>query len=212
MTASDPSASDSSAIEAIEIERAQIAHEVHDALLPLIVGAKAALESHLGSDLADHADRRKLQQAFDWLDQAAQVGRQLLLQTHPPELDQATWTAAAKYACSQLVSGDVELQWDLSPECDLYPSLVAGAAYRIVIEAIRNGSRHGNASQIKVTGDATRVKVTDNGSGFDPGAVSADRFGIRSMRGRAKLVGGQVEIKSQIGGPTTVVFLVPVDE
>ena len=87
------------------------------------------------------------------------------------------------------------------------------AAYRIVVEAIRNAVGHGKATEVVVTGEqddeGLRVTVSDNGGGFDPDQVPADRFGVRSMIGRAELAGGTLRIDSARGGPTIVNFKLP---
>ena len=93
---------------------------------------------------------------------------------------------------------------------------MASTCYRIVIEAVRNAIRHARAEQITIASaqenDRLKISITDNGSGFDPEAVPQDRFGLRSMRGRAKLIGGNLEIQSKPGGPTEVLLQIPVGE
>lgn len=198
-------------IQAIDAERAQIANEVHDQLLPLIVGTRAILVSHLDSDVSQHADREKLQTALRWLGDALSTGRELLVQSYPPELSQTTWTKAAHYTASSILGDKCSLDWQVDSACDAFPQPVAATAYRIVVEAVRNAVRHGKAKTVMVVADKDRVTITDDGKGFDPDLVSNDRFGIRSMQGRATLVGGDVQIHSQPGGPTEVRFQVTLE-
>ncbi|MGB7348104.1 MAG: ATP-binding protein [Pirellulaceae bacterium] len=195
-----------SATQAIEAERAQVANEVHDAILPLIVGAKAALESHLDSAASQHADREKLAKAFAWLDQALQAGRELLVQTYPPELSQTTWHAAAQDTIARLSGDGAKIEWEMAVIKVPYSKDTASAAYRIVVEAVRNAIAHGQASLIVVKADSSSVSVSDNGKGFDPSRVSEDRYGIRSMKGRAQLAGGTLHLDSKPDGPTKVSF------
>jgi signal transduction histidine kinase len=83
---------------------------------------------------------------------------------------------------------------------------------RIVREAISNGIRHGGASEFVLclsSDDGLRVIVRDNGSGFDPDAVHSGGFGLRSMRDRARALGGLIEIKSDHGHGTEIEVVLP---
>jgi len=87
---------------------------------------------------------------------------------------------------------------------------------RIVQEALTNVKKHALGCEVWLTVDATereaRVVVRDNGLGFDPEAVLAQRnqFGLRTMRERAESAGGKLTIRSAPGAGTTVSVIVPV--
>ncbi len=90
---------------------------------------------------------------------------------------------------------------------------VLGQATR---EAALNVSRHAEAENCTITvtarvdrGDQqVRVDVRDDGNGFDPANLPADRFGIRvSMQERLSHIGGAVDITSRIGEGTLVSLL-----
>jgi signal transduction histidine kinase len=49
-----------------------------------------------------------------------------------------------------------------------------------------------------------RLEVRDDGVGFDPGALPADRFGISGMRERAQLIGATLTIDARPGRGTTI--------
>jgi signal transduction histidine kinase len=85
--------------------------------------------------------------------------------------------------------------------------------YRIITEALTNVARHANANHIRVylRVDNRQVlsEVEDDGVGFDAADLfssSAERqsLGLVSMRERAELLGGRLEIISQPGQGTTV--------
>ena len=204
----------------IEMERAEIGYEIHDAVLPLIFVASAGVrrlvedaEQAGGETLSAGERRERLRQIAHWLDEGMRTARGLLTQTHPPELEQATWDQAAADTIDRLYGDGHGVRWHIDPAAAAQPLATATAAYRIVIEAIRNALRHGDASEIAVTTarQAGRwcLRIEDNGCGFDPEQISRDRFGIRSMGDRAALVGGQLRIDSRPGGPTVVEFLFP---
>jgi signal transduction histidine kinase len=55
------------------------------------------------------------------------------------------------------------------------------------------------------------VAVRDDGRGFDPRReeVAQRGFGLQSMRERAQIVGGELELDSAPGTGTTVVLAIP---
>lgn len=194
----------------IEAERAKIGHEIHDGLLPLIFAASSAVSSV--SDQVESDDtRQRLEQATEWLREALQFGRRLLTEIYPAELAGTEWTAAAADTLERLFdNSDAQIQWQVDPQVNETSPAVAATAYRIVIEAVRNAIGHGKASRVTIAAQphsgGIEVVIDDNGGGFDPSQVASDRFGIRSMTGRAQLVGGSLSIESHPGGPTKVVF------
>ncbi len=231
--------------EAIEAERAQIAHEIHDALLPLIFAASAAVDRELDQlqqDAGSHqpaepdkpaepaqqiaaaparqtqqASIKRLRQASTWLRDAMRIGRQILTQTHPPELMDDTWDSAARKTIAMLADDSnksPQIDWQVDIPAQAISVAAANACYRIVVEAIRNAIRHAGATELTVSAKCESgeivVCVTDNGSGFQIDQVPADRFGIRSMNSRALLAGGKLTVTSQPGGPTTVHLSLPV--
>ncbi len=84
---------------------------------------------------------------------------------------------------------------------------------RIVQEALNNVRKHADATVVRLrlerAGAGVRISITDNGRGFDPGGVPADRFGLRTMRERAEMIGARLTIDSQASGGTAVVVEVP---
>ncbi len=208
------------AMQLIEEDRAHLAHEIHDALLPLIFVAHAGIQRLIEEEAADRSEpthrpeerRQRLTQIRGWLDEAMQTGRGLLTRTHPAELTDRSWDVAA----ADILQGEfpgAEPRWEIDPQARELPLECQTAAFRIVVEAVRNALRHGQASDVHIAAGIDReevsVRVRDNGKGFDPQQVPGDRYGIRAMRGRAALVGGRLDLQSRPGGPTTVELRFP---
>jgi signal transduction histidine kinase len=88
------------------------------------------------------------------------------------------------------------------------PPEVKVALYRIAQEALNNIAKHSGASQatVSVHGEPQRVKlrISDDGRGFDPGYVPPDHLGLGIMRERAEAVGANLRIESQPGQGTQV--------
>jgi signal transduction histidine kinase len=92
---------------------------------------------------------------------------------------------------------------------------VALALYRIVQEALTNIARHAGACSVDITlacqPDCLLLFVRDSGRGFDPAAAARRQpgLGLISMRQRAELIGGTLELQSQPGQGTQIVVCTP---
>jgi signal transduction histidine kinase len=62
------------------------------------------------------------------------------------------------------------------------------------------------------TGIEVELDIRDDGRGFDPDDVPADRMGLGIMRERAEAVGAQLEIVSQAGRGTRLTVIWPGDD
>ena len=94
---------------------------------------------------------------------------------------------------------------------------VAGALMAAVRASLENVVRHSgaNSAEIEVISDERHVTVmiTDQGSGFDPGGIAADRLGLRaSVVERMTAVGGSVKVWSAPGQGTSVILSAPATE
>jgi signal transduction histidine kinase len=89
-------------------------------------------------------------------------------------------------------------------------------AYQVAREALRNASRHADAVTIRVRlardGSDMRLIIEDDGRGFSPHLVDADRhFGLRLMKERVELAGGVLHVESIVGQGTTIVARLPAE-
>lgn len=86
--------------------------------------------------------------------------------------------------------------------------------FRAVQELLGNASRHSQASLIKVQVDLgsefIRVNVEDNGKGFSPEILKdSTSLGLKLIRERAEMLGGNFEIDSAAGSGSRINFTVP---
>ncbi len=87
--------------------------------------------------------------------------------------------------------------------------------YRIAQEAVTNALKHADASEIRIglgqRDGALILEVDDDGDGFEPEAVppAATGIGLRVMRYRARLIGGDLVIGSPPAGGTRVACHIP---
>ena len=108
----------------------------------------------------------------------------------------------------------VPVQLDLE-RLDL-PNDICGSLFGIAQEAVANAGRHADATYVEITlrttGDDVELRVSDDGVGFEGerplGPDEPGHIGLATMRERAELIGGKLEIRSGPKG-STVLALVP---
>ena len=92
-------------------------------------------------------------------------------------------------------------------DCDL-PADVHITLYRIAQEALNNITKHARAKQAKVSLDCeagqARLRISDDGRGFDPEAAQASQMGLRIMKERAHAIGATLRVESQPGQGTQI--------
>ncbi len=95
------------------------------------------------------------------------------------------------------------------------PPEVEKALFRVTQEALTNVARHSGADRVVVDlvfgDDAVVLRISDNGSGFDPAGDHAG-YGLRSMRERLTKLGGEVRVESAPGQGTSIVCSCPLAE
>ena len=96
-----------------------------------------------------------------------------------------------------------------------------GVVFTIMEEAINNARKHAQAQHVwvrlAVHDDLLVAQVADDGQGFDLQEVESEyaaqgSLGMISMKERAALIGGTVDIRSEEGKGTRVTLLVPLDQ
>jgi two-component system sensor histidine kinase DegS len=91
------------------------------------------------------------------------------------------------------------------------------AVFRIVQEALQNTRKHSGATsasvELRVDGGVLDAEIADTGQGFSTDTISDGtnrHFGLVSMRERAELIDGTLEISSVLGEGTRVTVRVPL--
>jgi two-component system sensor histidine kinase UhpB len=88
--------------------------------------------------------------------------------------------------------------------------------YRIVQEALTNVIRHSRATDVTISLETVsgelHLRVDDNGRGFEqPAPDSPDGLGLKIMRYRAQMLGGDLILESGPGGGASVRCSCPLD-
>jgi len=88
------------------------------------------------------------------------------------------------------------------------------AIYRLVQEALTNVSKYANATRVSISvrrePPVVRVRIDDNGIGFDPTALKSSTHGIAGMRFRLEKLSGSLTIDSRPGAGTHLDATVPM--
>ena len=204
-------------LAAAEAERGRWARELHDETLQALGSLRLILSAAGRSDTIE-AKAKAIGQALEQLELDITTLRALITELRPAALDQlglepALLALIDRHRASGL---EVEARVELASEHGrmaerLDPELETGL-YRIVQEALTNAAKHGCAEQAVVEvvrdGGSIRIKVADNGAGFDPSAATTG-FGLAGMRERVELLGGELTIESAPGDGTTITAAMP---
>ncbi len=196
-------------------ERGHLARELHDSVTQSLFSMtlqSRSLELLMARDPsqvpAKLTELRELQR-----DALAEM-RALIFELRPGHLQEQGLAAALRTHVSGLsarIGLPIVVDADLG---DRRPSLdVEEALYRIGQEALHNVVKHAGARQVKVEvgrrGDSVRVRVEDDGQGFNPETVPDGHMGLAGMRARAERLGGWFSVVSDIGHGTVVEAVIP---
>ncbi|MRG60421.1 hypothetical protein GE115_11170 [Agromyces sp. CFH 90414] len=129
--------------------------------------------------------------------------------TEPADLLPEAFEAAATAGVTVQVTGDLGVVAHLTPE---RRDALDGA----VAQCLVNVGRHAGVGIAEIVagsgGGEVTIAVIDEGDGFDPAGVPADRIGIRiSIQARLEQFGGTVRLWSTAGIGTTVVLTLPME-
>jgi PAS domain S-box-containing protein len=204
-------------IHAHEEERIRLSRELHDDLAQR-VALHAAELSLLRSQLKD-ASADVHQQISALSTQTAGISsalHRLSHELHPARLSSLGLETSIRSLCREVgVAHRVAIDSEVSGAASAIDSEVALCLYRITQEALQNVVKHSGAAlaavALTVQNNDIMLSVSDDGAGFDPQAVQGkDTLGLVSMRERARLVKGQLEVTSAPGRGTRVNVRVPL--
>lgn len=205
-------------------ERKRIARELHDSLAQVL--GYVRLQAGLARGGLEAGDAGRAREAIERIDEAAveayaDVREAILgLRSHMADARDLSGLLASYLDRYRLQSGiDAVLEVEAAArELAVAPGAEA-QLLRIVQEALSNVRKHAAARRVVVrlargampTGATLRAEVVDDGRGFDAAQTpSGIRFGLASMRERAELAGGRLEIRSAPGNGTAVRVELPV--
>lgn len=207
-------------LESLEAERERIYRDVHDG--PAQALANAIFEIEYVERVADRstdpsAARLALRKMKDSLRESLESVRALIYDLRPPTLSELGLSIAMR-----TYAADFEARYGVRVDCVLDASDTGLlpqqelAIYRVMQEALQNVHKHSQASAVRLEWQREParwvLRCEDDGIGFD--LVKAARrkrsVGLLSMRERAELLGGSLQVQSTPEQGTVVTLLLPV--
>jgi signal transduction histidine kinase len=203
-------------IEAHEDERTWIARELHDDInqrLGLLAIDLDQLEQNIPESAStSHEHVRQLRHRLSDIGKDIQS---LSHRLHSSKLEYLGIATAASSFCKELSEQQkVEIDFSHTGTPHSVPKEISLCLFRVLQEALQNAVKHSGVRHFKVELDGNsgeiQLSVSDLGVGFNPqDAISRHGLGLISMRERLRLVSGEISIKSQPGGGTTIHARVP---
>nr|WP_251070004.1 GAF domain-containing sensor histidine kinase [Streptomyces sp. ISL-96] len=197
-------------------ERSRLAHELHDAVSQKLFSLR--LTAQAAAALVDRDPARakgELQQVAALAAEAADELRAAVVELRPAALDEDGLIATLRTQIQVMDRAHTARVTFHSLGVRALPAAQEEALLRVAQEALHNALRHSGAAHVDVvlekSGQGARLKVRDDGSGFDPKTVrrAGRHLGLVSMRDRAGGAGGTLTVESAPGKGTTIEMEVP---
>ena len=196
--------------QVIAIERERIGRDLHDGAIQTVYSAGLLAEALRKK--ADGPTAAGLDRLMSTLNEAIADLRSFM-----SELRADSSTADLSAAITSVVeatrkASGVNIDWTPQPLLALPPDRVTHLI-AFTREALSNSVRHAQARSIEVRAEVVdhhlKLSVRDDGRGFEPN--SPHGFGLRNMRDRARLLGGEVKFESAPGQGTTATLDIPME-
>lgn len=201
-------------VAAAEQERARWARELHDETLQNLAALRIGLSAQLRNSDPD-ALRTVVRDAVVQVESEIANLRSLITELRPAALDDLGLQAAIEALAERARRNGLEVAVTIdlrSGEGARYSTELETAVYRITQEALTNARKHGGAHRALIDIHAfdlsVDVTVRDDGNGFGPDAKT-NGFGLHSMRERAELLGGTLQVTSASAQGTQITAILP---
>ena len=196
-------------------ERRRFSRELHDSLGQYLAGVKMNLDMFSNSHPADGP----LSEAIELLDQSIAETRTISHLLHPPLLDEAGFSSAAKWYLEGFAQrSGIAVQIDLPEKLERLPRAIELGLFRVLQESLTNIHRHSGSSRaevaLKVFPEKVVLQVRDFGKGIPPRLLESFQtkgisfgVGLAGMRERVRELGGRLEIQAKSPGSLVSVAL-----
>ncbi len=203
-------------VNAQETERQRLSRQIHDG--PAQALSNFILQTEIAMRLMD-VDTAQAREELNSLKTSAmgtfQKVRNFIFELRPMMLDDLGLVPTVRRYCDAFKEqAGLEINLTVTGnERRLEPYLEV-MLFRAIQELLGNTARHSQATLVKILldlgDDRVRVSVDDNGKGFDPDSIQqGNSLGLKLIRERAEMLGGNFELDSNPGKGTRVSFAVP---
>jgi two-component system sensor histidine kinase DegS len=209
-----------SALAALEAERARIARDLHDGPIQSLTAATLSLEAVrrlLDSGRVVEAAAAVAEVQVGLAHDAEEI-RRVMSGLRPPPLAERGLARALRELGARLERDRGLPVLVEAPEIEGLAPEIQTVVYRVVQEALTNAAKHARASGALVRVTRRRgslaVEVADDGTGFDPArprrSATGHGVGLGSMRERAELLRGTLTLWSRPGSGTRIRLRLPL--
>ena len=204
-------------ITAQEAERERICLEVHDGVAQTVASAYQYLQGIESNLPADSPDADLIGKAKAQMKHAIQEAREVVSSLQPAALKDLGLIPTLRQEMHRI---EEENGWTINfdAQAQRYPAAIEIGLYRIIHEAITNIKKHTHTRGVDISimndGQYINVLIKDHGKGFDKDAPDIQKkkgIGLISMRKRAELLQGTLNIESIRGQGTAVMIKIPFD-
>jgi len=189
-------------------ERHRMAQELHDTLAQGFTGIKLQLDA-AEEALEDAPKEAKacVLRARDIAQESQVEARRTIRALRLYALETRELGVALSHLVQDSTTGsEMEAQFQMTGSPYPLPAPVESEIFRIAQEALTNAMRHSGARRLLVelafAETTVRLRVRDDGQGFDPEAAGHAGFGLQGIRERVKRLGGSLRLQSAPGQGT----------
>jgi two-component system sensor histidine kinase DegS len=210
-------------INAQEAERQRLSRQMHDG--PAQALSNFIVQTEIANRLLD-IDAKRAKEELDNLKNAAmntfKEVRTFIFELRPMMLDDlGLFPTVRRYVDNFKEQTGAEVNLTLKGSERRLESYLEVMIFRALQELLGNAYRHNQDNpvkpqiniQISMDENVTKIGVIDNGKGFDTASLDSKQgLGLKLIRERVELLGGYLELDSDLGKGARITFQVPTLE
>lgn len=202
-------------VTAQEEERSRISEELHDGVLQQLTGVCIRLGAVERPGMSESEVKQKVRELQERLIAVGTDIRQLSHGLHPPALQGVGLPGVLRAYCNEFseIHG-IRVRYDIDSGIRELPTAMALSLYRIAQEALGNVAKHSRAKNVEVHfkrfDGGVLLRIDDDGIGFTLSKkAKSGGLGVINMRERVRLLGGSIDLGSQINRGAYVLVKIP---
>jgi signal transduction histidine kinase len=209
-----------SLVEAQEDERRRLARELHDGAGQTLTGLLVRLKTIENKAILPQV-KSDLQLMQGLVSETIEQIRSLAHQLRPAALEEFGLPLALEALVKEMSEQEgLEATCQCTVKNNEIPNEFEAVLYRIAQEGITNILRHAHATHLSLLVERNLqgigMVIEDDGVGFDPAQLEIENgkrhLGLISMRERAEILGGTLDVYTALGKGTTIQVYLPIGD
>lgn len=197
-------------------ERARLAREIHDTVAQGLSSIQMLLHAAERAD-ADSPGLVHVRLARETAADGLAETRRFIRELTPPRLDSGLGPALERLGREWSAREGISVEIETDDDAEL-PMDAQTALLRIAQGALANVAQHSGAAHAGIhltrDGEGVRLRINDDGRGFDPrlaedAAAHTDSFGLRAMRERVEQLDGRLDVEGALGAGASITVTLP---